>query len=156
MTAEIAEQAKYFVYVYRIGGVMAYVGKGSGFRMTKHMKASHNPLLSEWITWAQEEGALVQRRRIKRGLTKDQALRLEGRCYEKWEQTLCNINHPYPALEFERQQAEWEDEDVQDFAREHEAWMDAVDAMYDGTLSTEDAIEYGFVEPDQPYPPPAD
>jgi hypothetical protein len=52
MTAAPTERANYFVYVYRIGGVMAYVGKGTGFRMTKHLNASHNPILSEWLARA--------------------------------------------------------------------------------------------------------
>jgi hypothetical protein len=146
MTADATERSNYFVYLYRIGGVMAYVGSGSGFRMTKHLRASHNPQLSEWIARAQENGDKVQRRKIKRGLTKDDALRLEGRCFEKWRNTLSNKNHPYPALEWERLEAAWANEEEWEGAADHREWMQAVEEMYDGTLSREKALEYGFID----------
>jgi hypothetical protein len=154
MTDSSSERANYFVYVYRIGGVMAYVGKGTGFRMTKHLKASHNPILAEWIARANQAGVLVQHRKIKRGLTHDEALRLEGRCFEKWHRTLCNKNHPYPALEVERWEAELQEPGYLAFAAEQDAWLDAANAFYEGKLSPEDAAVYGFTETSEPEPQP--
>ena len=125
---------------------MAYVGKGSGYRMTRHLKASHNPSLSEWIDWAKETGAPIQYRKIKHGLTNREALRIEGLCYEKWQRTLCNRNNPYPELEIERLEAEWQEAADSDFGRTHQAWMDAVEKMYDGALTREEALGYGFID----------
>lgn len=143
-----ADRANYFVYVYRIGGVMAYVGKGTGFRMTKHLNASHNPDLSEWLARAKEAGASIQCRKIKGGLTEREALRLEGLAYEKWQPTLCNKKHPYPMLEVERFEAELQEPGYLEFAREHDAWIDAVNAFYAGKLSHDEAVKWGFIESD--------
>lgn len=155
MTADATERATYFVYVYRIGGVMAYVGSGSGFRMTKHLNASHNPYLATWIARARDTGATVQHRKIKTGLTKREALRLEGRCFEKWEDTLCNLNHPYPALERERDEADWTRfeaseayQDLQAMLGHPDKRLAALDAFYDGTLSRVEAFKFGFIDAD--------
>jgi hypothetical protein len=146
------ERTNYYVYAYRIGGVMAYVGKGSGFRANKHLKASHNAYLNAWIEHASANDLLVQVRVLKRSLTEKDARRLEGRCFEKWQRTLCNRNHPYPWLDWEREEAEWEafkasDEYETSICGETDRWLAAVNAFYDGTLSPERAAEYGFDKP---------
>jgi hypothetical protein len=150
MTASKPERADYYVYAYRIGGVMAYVGKGCGQRVTKHLTASHNPYLNAWIAHARTNNLLVQVRVLKHRLIEKDARRLEGRCFEKWQRTLCNRNHPYPWLDWERDEAEWEafkasDEYESSICGQTDRWLEAVNAFYDGKLSHEEAVEWGFV-----------
>jgi len=148
MSVEPTERADFYVYAYRIGGVMAYVGKGSGYRVNKHLKASHNAELSEWIALAREQGRLVQHRVLQRGLSKRDALRLEGRCFEKWRRSLCNRIHPYPALDWEVDPVQ-EAQDIADAEAMLGCPTQRLEAYYafdEGNLSREEALEYGFVD----------
>lgn len=87
MTKLTKQQEAFYVYVYRIDGEMAYVGKGKGKRSHVHLRKSHNPILAQRIS----AGASVSVKVIKRGLSEPDAFRLERRCINKWRATLSNM-----------------------------------------------------------------
>lgn len=143
----------YYVYVYRIGGIMAYVGKGSGWRMNRHKKASHNRNLNEWIAFAKLKRLPIVRKVIKRGLTNEAALQFEAKCYRKWQSTICNLNDPWPLLEWEQEEDEWQEyRESEEYASSMfghtDRWLDAVHDFNDRKLSRPEAIEFGLIEAD--------
>ena len=102
MTAPLPESSHYYVYLCRIGSVMRYVGKGSGYRKNRHKKASHNPELRAMIADANENGVPVRFRVLKSDLSERDALNLEQKCIDKWRRTLCNRNAARRAWEWEQ------------------------------------------------------
>jgi hypothetical protein len=148
VTAAQAESTHYYVYVCRIGGVMRYVGKGSGYRRNRHKRASHNHDLKALIADANANCIPVRIRVIASDLTNVDALRLEGRCFDKWRHTIVNKNNPRRANDWERDEAEEAAMAAEGNAMlgYHDEHLEALYAFEDGTLSHEEAAEWGFVE----------
>lgn len=148
MTAHQPESSHYYVYVCRIGGVMRYVGKGSGYRRNRHKKASHNPHLNALIADANANGSSVRIRIIASNLTNENALRLEGRCFDKWRRTIVNKNNPRRANDWERNEVEYATMAAEGNAMlgYHDEHLEALYAFEDGTLSHDEAVEWGFIE----------
>lgn len=81
------QQEKFYVYLYRIDGEIAYVGKGKGSRAYSHLNKARNPILRQRIL----EGRSVRVKIIKRDMTEGDAFRLERRCINKWSATVSNM-----------------------------------------------------------------
>lgn len=88
MSLSQQQERRFYAYVYRINGVMAYAGKGCGDRAWQHIKGARNPILRQRIASAKT----VQVRVIRTGMTEAEAFQLERRCIAKWKQTLCNVS----------------------------------------------------------------
>lgn len=80
------QQERFYVYVYRVDGQMAYVGKGQGRRAESHLTHTHNPILRQRMNAANRVTVKV----IKRNMTEADAFRLERKCINKWRKTLSN------------------------------------------------------------------
>lgn len=77
---------RYYVYLYRIDGEVAYVGKGQGKRAFAHLKKAKNPILRQRIFNAKS----VRVKIIKQDMSEADAFRLEKRCINKWSATVSN------------------------------------------------------------------
>ena len=149
-SAETPESKHYYVYVCRIGGVMRYVGKGSGYRRNRHKKASHNPQLRALIADANANGVPVRIRVIAGDLNNVDALRLEGRCFDKWRRTIVNKNNPRRANDWERDEAEDAAMAAEGNAMlgYHDEYLEARYAYEEGKLSHDEAVKWGSIEED--------
>lgn len=148
MTAQQPESSHYYVYVCAIGGVIRYVGKGSGYRKNRHKKTSHNPQLRALIADADSNGVRVRFRVIGHDLTERDALNLEQRCIDRWGPMLCNRIAARRAWEWEQNAAEDEALAAEGDAMlgGHSAMNEALFAFEDGTLSHAEAVEWGFID----------